>query len=62
MRTISGGGLLMEAWLDPDTVIKLCVWESHCEDCEASEDGGDGVEQDSQGAGEAAQNNASNSG
>jgi hypothetical protein len=48
MQTIEGGGVLMEAKLDPDTVIKLCVWEMGCPDCEESEEFGDGAEQDSQ--------------
>lgn len=50
MRTIDGGGVVMEARLDYDTVIKLCVWEVGCPDCELSEDFGDGIERDSQGA------------
>lgn len=44
MRTIRGGGTLMEARLDLDTVIKLCVWEAGCEDCEEHEAFGDGGE------------------
>lgn len=50
MQSIDGGGLLLEARLDPDTVVKLCVWESHCEECEAYEEFGDSAEPDSQGA------------
>lgn len=49
MRSIAGGGLLLEAQLDPGFVVKLCVWESHCEDCELSEDCGDSTERDGQG-------------
>lgn len=44
MRTIKGGGTLMEARLDLDTVMNLCVWESGCEDCEEHEQFGDGGE------------------
>lgn len=52
MRSIKGGGLLLEARLDPDTVMRMCLWESHCEDCEFAEDCGDSVEPFSQGSGE----------
>lgn len=50
MQTIEGGGILMEARLDPHTVVKLCLWEVACEDCEHHEEWGDGTEADSQGA------------
>lgn len=50
MRSIKGGGLLMEAQLDPTTVMKLCVWEAHCEECEEHEAFGDSSEPESQGA------------
>lgn len=49
--TIDGGGLLMEARLDPDTVVKMCLWESHCEDCESHEEFGDSVEPEIEAAG-----------
>lgn len=48
MRNITDGGLLLEAQLDPGTVVKMCLWEAHCEDCETYDDFGDGLEQDSQ--------------
>lgn len=47
MQEIAGGGLLLEARLDPGMVIKLCLWESHCEDCEEHEQYGDSSELDS---------------
>jgi hypothetical protein len=50
MQEIAGGGLLLEAKLDPGVVLKLCLWESHCADCEEHEDFGDSTEPDSQGA------------
>jgi len=48
MQTIDGGGLLLEAKLDPDIVMRMCLWESECEDCEHHEDFGDSIEPDSQ--------------
>ena len=44
MRTIEGGGLMLEAHMDPNVVLKMCLWESHCEDCEHAEEMGDGPE------------------
>lgn len=48
MRTIRGGGVLMEARLTKDTVLKLCLWEAHCEDCEAADAYDNTIEHDSQ--------------
>ena len=48
MQEIAGGGLLLEAKLDPNFVVKMCLWEAHCEDCEHSEESGDSVEPESQ--------------
>lgn len=40
------GTQLMEARLDNDVVLKLCVWESECEDCEVGDAYGDSAEID----------------
>ena len=50
MRSIEGGGLLLEAKLDEETTTKLCLWDSLCDDCEHHEDYGDSTEPHSQGA------------
>ena len=49
MRSVRGGGTVMEARLDVDTVLRLCIWESGCEDCEEYEQFGDSSEPESQG-------------
>lgn len=48
MRSIRGGGTLMEARLTDETVLKLCLWEAGCEDCERAEEYGNSTEPDSQ--------------
>lgn len=37
LRSVNGG-TLMEAKLTHEEVVRLCMWEAGCEDCEASQD------------------------
>lgn len=48
LRSIRGGGTLIEAKLTTETVLKLCLWEAGCEECESGEDLGNSTESDSQ--------------
>ena len=52
MRRIKGGTLI-EARLDEDQILRLCLWEEGCADCECGEASGDGDEPDSQYSGAA---------
>ena len=44
MTSIKGGGTLIAARIDMEHTLKLCLWEVECEDCEHSEEMGDGPE------------------
>ena len=42
------GGTLIEARLDDAQILRLCLWEEGCADCECGESMGDGNEPDAQ--------------
>jgi len=44
LTSIKGGGTLITARVGMDITLKLCLWEVECEDCEHSDDYGDGTE------------------